>query len=153
MYGYGVHMQLSRDVLSIAAQGDIDSMLAAALRLAQSRLTDSSAFDPFALVTNLEGRLLSAEVDLAGLGKHPESEHIAEAITVQLRTVASTARASAIIVNTRLSERKTDAVEVRLEHREGVAMLVFLPYKRARFGGTIDFGDLMPFPAKQEIFA
>jgi hypothetical protein len=153
MYGYGVHMQLSRDVLSIAAQGDIDSMLAAALRLAQARLTDSSAFDPFALVIDLEGRLLSAEVDLAGLGKHPESEQIAEAITIQLRTVASTARASAIIVNTRLSERKTDAVEVRLEHREGVALLVLLPYKRARFGGTIDFGDLMPFPAKQEIFA
>lgn len=146
-------MQSSREALSIAAQGDIDGMLAAALRLAQTRLTDSSEFDPFALVTDLEGRLLSAEVDLAGLGKHPESAQIADAITAQLRTMASSARASAIVVNTRLSERKTDAVEVRLEHREGAALLVLLPYKRARFGGVIDFGDLMPFPATREIFA
>lgn len=127
-------------------------MLVTAIRLAKQHLADSSEFTPFALVTDVGGRLLAADVDLARLGKHPESDAIADATTAQLRALAPTVRATALTVNTRLSERKTDAVEVRLEHREGAGLLVFLPYKRPRFGGGIDFSELMLFPATPQIW-
>ena len=127
-------------------------MLATAIRLAKQHLAESSEFTPFALVTGLDGRLLAADVDLTGLGKHPESAEIADATIGQLRAIARTMRCTALTVNTRLSERKTDAVEIRIEHNEGAALLVFLPYKRPRFGGAIDFGELMLFPTAQEIW-
>ena len=97
-------------------------------------------------------RLLAADVDLSSLGKHPESDGIANATTNQLRSIAATIRCAALTVNTGLSEMKTDAVEVRIEHREGAALLVFLPYKRPRFGGDIDFGDLRAYPAAPNIW-
>ncbi|MBC7590232.1 MAG: hypothetical protein H7226_04200 [Salinibacterium sp.] len=141
-----------RDVLSVSARTDVDRMLSAALSMAKQQLSGSSEFDPFALVTDIDGRLLAADVDLTGLGRHPESDKIADAATARLRMLAPTARASALTVNTRLSERRTDAVEVRLEHREGAALMVFLPYKRPRFGGAIDFGELMQSPGAREIW-
>lgn len=145
-------MPSPRVALSELAQSDIDRMLVTAIRLAKQHLADSSEFTPFALVTDVGGRLLAADVDLARLGKHPESDAIADATTAQLRALAPTVRATALTVNTRLSERKTDAVEVRLEHREGAGLLVFLPYKRPRFGGGIDFSELMLFPATPQIW-
>ena len=145
-------MPSPRVVLSASAQSDVDRTLDAAIRVAQQHLAESSEFDPFALVTNLDGRLLAADVDLSSLGKHPESDRIADATTNQLRSIATTIRCAALTVNTRLSEMKTDAIEVRIEHREGAALLVFLPYKRPRFGGGIDFGDLRAYPAASNIW-
>lgn len=128
-------------------------MLDAAIRQAKTHLIDSSEFSPFAIVTDGDGRLLAADLDLTSLGKHPGSDEIAAATTAQLRAIAPIVRCIALTVNTRLSERKTDAVEVRLEHREGAAMLILLPYRRPRFGGDVDFGDLMMFPAAPDIWS
>jgi hypothetical protein len=144
-------MASSRVVLSATAQSDVDRVLESAIRLARQHLAESSEFDPFALVTDLAGRLLAADVDLSSLGRHPESDLIADATTAQLRLIAPTIRCSALTVNTRLSDSKTDAVEVRIEHREGAALLVLLPYRRPRFGGDIDFGELSAYPATPDI--
>jgi hypothetical protein len=145
-------MSSSRVVVSATAQSDVDRMLATAISTARQHLSESSEFQPFAIVTDRGGRLLAAEVDLAGLGKHPDSERIADATTAQLRLIAPTIRCTALTVNTRLSESRTDAVEVRIEHLEGVALLVLLPYRRPRFGGGVDFGELAAYPATPVIW-
>ena len=36
----------------------------------------------------------------------------------------------------------SDAARVELEHRDGQALVVLLPYKRKRFGRSIEFGQL-----------
>ncbi|MBG6053773.1 hypothetical protein IWX81_000163 [Salinibacterium sp. CAN_S4] len=145
-------MPSPRVVLSASAQSDVDRILDAAIRAAQQHLAESSEFDPFALVAGLDGRLLAADVDNSGLGRHPESDLIADATTIQLRAIASTIRCAALTVNTRLSELKTDAVEVRIDHREGAGLLVFLPYKRPRFGGAVEYGDLRAYPTVPTIW-
>ncbi|MGV8895937.1 MAG: hypothetical protein ACOH10_12000 [Rhodoglobus sp.] len=145
-------MPSSRVILGELAQVDVDRLLDAAIRLAKQHLADASEFAPFAIVAGIDGRLHEAEFDLTSLGKHPGSAEIVEATTTHLRAIAPNARGTALTVNTRLSERKTDAVEVRLEHYEGGALLALLPYKRPRFSGAIDFGDLMIFPATPEIW-
>jgi hypothetical protein len=145
-------MPSPRVVLSASAQSDVDRALDAAIRVARNHLAESSEFDPFALVTDADGRLLAADVDLSRLGRHPESDLIADATTAQLRAIAGTIRCAALTVNTRLSELRTDAVEVRLEHRDGAAILVFLPYKRPRFGGAVEYGDLRAYPATPTIW-
>ena len=138
--------------LSSAARAELDRMLETSLRMAKGHLDRASEFDPFSLVTDRDGRLLAVDLDKSGLGKHPDSELIAAALVGQLRHIADTLRCTALTVNSRLSEEKTDALEVRLEHREGAAVLVLLPYKRPTFGGIIEYGELRVFPSPVEIW-
>ena len=149
---YGFTMGSWRDALSAPAQADIDRLLDTAIRLTQHHLVEASEFDPFAVVVDSEGRLLAVDLDKSGLGKHPDSVTIMSATAAQLRHIASTTRCTALAGNTRLSQEKTDAIEVRIEHREGVALLVLLPYKRPKFGGRIEYGELKAFPSRREVF-
>ena len=141
-----------RDDLSAAALADVDRLLDTAIRLAQQNLARTSEFDPFALVTDGDGRLLAVELDTAALGKHPDSEMIADATAAQLRHLSPSARCSALTLNTRLSRERTNALEVRLEHRDGVALLVLLPHKRPTFGGNVEYGQLKAFPGKRDVW-
>jgi hypothetical protein len=141
-----------RDGLSAAAQTDLDRVLDTALGLARRSLAEASEFDPFALVTDVEGRLLAVDLDTSALGKHPDSAAIAHATAAQLKTLTASARCTALTLNTRLSQPRTDALEVRLEHREGAALLVLLPYKRPKFGGRLEFGELKAFPGIPEVW-
>jgi hypothetical protein len=142
-----------RDQLSPADQADVDRLLDTALGIARASLAGSSEFDPFAILVDVNGKTLQMELDLAGLGKHPETELILDATGKQLRTLCDTARCTALVVNTRLAKERTDAIEVRLEHKAGSALLVLLPYKRPKFGGVIEYGSLTAFAAQPDIFA
>ena len=149
---YGLSMHSWRDGLSVAAQADLDQVLDASLGLARRSLAEASEFDPFALVTDVEGRLLAVDVDTSALGKHPDSLAIARGITTQLKTLTDSARCTALTLNTRLSQERTDALEVRLDHREGASLIVLLPYKRPKFGGRLEFGELKAFAGPRDVW-
>ncbi|MFZ2965141.1 MAG: hypothetical protein WA006_10725 [Rhodoglobus sp.] len=142
-----------RDGLPAASQADIDRLLDTGLRLARQRLVDASEFEPFAILIAVDGRLLAVDLDTSELGKHPEAEAISLAARAQLRHLAPSARCTALVTNTRLSRERTDAVEVRLEHQDGVALIVLLPYKRPRFGGTTEYGEPAAYPGTREVWA
>lgn len=137
---------------SDAARSDLDGLLAAALRIAQQHLAQVSAFDPFVLVAGRDGRILSAEIDRSELARHPESEELAQAATAQLVELAASVRATALTFGTRLSKERSDAIEVRLEHSEGVSLLVLLPYKRPKFGGRVEYGEVRTFRGAHEVW-
>ena len=140
------------DALGDAARSDLDGLLAAALRIAQQHLAEAAEFEPFVLVVGADGRMLAAEIDRSQLEKHPESEEVVEAATAQLVGLAASVRATALTLNTRLSKERSDAVEVRLEHRDGVSLLVLLPYRRPKFGGRIEYGDTMTYRGAAEVW-
>jgi hypothetical protein len=142
-----------RDALSAAAQADVDRLLDNGLRLAQQHLVAASEFDPFAIIVAVDGRLLAVDLDTSELGKHPDAEAISLAARAQLRHLAPSARCTALVTNTRLSRERTDAIEVRLEHREGVGLIVLLPYKRPKFGGTTQYGEPAAYPGAREVWA
>ena len=142
-----------RDGLSAAAQADLDRLLDSALTIARANLAKASEFEPFAIVADGDGRLLGTDWDTSALGKHPEVEAVLAAALVQLRHIGRTSRATALVINTHLVHENTDAIEVRLEHRDGAALVVLLRYKRARFGPAIEFGELSAFTGKREVWA
>lgn len=138
--------------LSQAAQADLDRLLKAGLDAAERHLTRVSDFMPFVHTLGADGRMLAAGFDLTELGKHPEPEAVIEAVTARLRPGRTGLRATSVIVNTRLQSPRTDAVEVRLEHAEGASMIVLTHYKRAKFGGNVEFGETRAFTKPVEIW-
>lgn len=141
-----------RDTLDADAQADLDRLLDSGMALARAQLAKASEFEPFALVVDAEGRLLAAEWDTGALGRHPEVDEVLAAALVQLRELGATCRATALVVNARLARERTDVVEVRLEHRDGAALVVLLPYKRAKFGPRVDYGELSAFTVTPEVW-
>lgn len=123
----------------VDAQTDVDRLISTALQLGRTRLAEAAEFDPIAIVLDTDGRLLEADIDTSPLGKHPETEDVIAATITQLRLARASARATAIVINTRLSKERTDAIEVRLEHSTGMSLVVLLRYKRATFGGRTEY--------------
>lgn len=141
------------DAISDATQAELDRLLNSALRLAQSRLSEAAVFEPVAVVVVEDGRVLELEPDREGLGKHPEADAIIDNAVRHLRRVRTEVRGTAIVFSTRLAKERTDAIEVRLEHRDGAAAVVLMPFKKATFGGRTEFGDLKAFSARNAVWA
>jgi len=60
-------------------------------------------------------------------------------------------RAIALVTDVRLAE--SDAVRVELEHREGRALAVFLPYRKKRVRRGIEYGNLSAGPGTQQVWS
>lgn len=142
-----------RDDVSPDAQAEMDRLLDSALRVAQSNLAQAAEFEPFAIVMDNGGRVMEVGLDTSGLGKHPESDVLIDNAARHLRQARDVAHCTALVINTRLSKERTDAVEIRLEHKERAALVVLLRYKRATFGNKVDYGDLSAFSGKHDVWA
>jgi hypothetical protein len=140
------------DGVSAAAQTQLDRLLASAIPLAQSHLAHAHEFDPFAIFLREDDRVLEISLDLAGLGRHPETVQVRDAALAQLVRLRDQARCTAITSNTHLRKERTDAIEIALEHAEGAAVTVLLPYKRAKFGSAVDYGTLRAFAGIHEVW-
>ena len=135
------------------AETDLETIVATALRLAKQELLTASEFTPFAIVIDDDGRLLAVDLDTSALGKHPELDEVAEATRVHLTRLASTVRCTALTLNTRLVNERSDAIEIRTEHRDGIALLTLLTYKRPKFGGSTEYGQPRTYPGTREVWA
>ncbi len=149
---YGLDMQSWRDALNADEQADVDRILDSALQVARANLGHASEFMTFALMTDGSGRVLEMTADDALRKKHPNAQALLNQTVTQLRQMANISRCSAIVSNTRIAAQKTDAIEVRIEHRAGAALMVLLPYTRARFTGALTFGDLRLFSHTAEVW-
>lgn len=152
MSRYGLDMQSWRDALNADEQADVDRILDSALHVARTNLGHASEFMTFALMTDGSGRVLEMTADDALRKKHLDASALIKQTVTQLRQMANISRCSAIVSNTRISAQKSDAIEVRIEHRAGAALMVLLPYTRARFTGALTFGDLRLYPHTPEVW-
>ncbi len=142
-----------RDDVSAQAQTQLDSLLDSALSLAQRNLAKASDFDPFAVFLSEDGRYILVSYDKESKGRPPSVETILVNLLDQLRQLERDAICTAIVLGSRLEKERTDAIEVRLEHKAGGSLVVLLPYKRALFGGTTEYGQLKGFSGKRLVWA
>lgn len=139
--------------MSAAAQADLDSLLDSSLSVAQRNLERASEFLPFAIFTSTDGKFILVEFDRESKGKAPDVDAVLSNLVTQLRTVEAEARCTAVVLNSRLDKDRADAIEVRLEHRDGGSLVVLLPYKRPLFGGKTEFGKLHGYAGKRLVWA
>jgi len=138
---------------STATQADLDRLLDIALRLGKTHLAQASEFEPDAILLGADGRVLEIAQDRSGLGKHPDPAEVISNAVRHLRQVRDEARCVALVINTRLSKERTDAIEIRLEHRDGPGLVVLQRYKRATFGNRVDYGQLSVFTSAREVWS
>ena len=110
-----------------------------ALPFATEQLDKHGEFFPYGVALNEAGdpRMVAGD---PGQGERPASTAVLAAIVEGLRRDRDGLRAVALVANVRLFEG--DAVRVELEHIDGHAIAVLLPYKRKRFGRGVEYGRL-----------
>jgi hypothetical protein len=131
-----------RDVASAAVQKDIDALLETALLVAKNTLIESGEFLPFPVAMQADGEVLLVAVEVADLGAKPAPAEVFNRSRELLRQYKDTLRATAIAIDIKTPGDNPDAIEVRIEHRDGTSLAAALPYERKRFAGGLKDGTL-----------
>jgi hypothetical protein len=102
-------------------------------------LSKYGEFFPFGAAISSEGELEMLAAS-PGMGERPISEDVLRALRDGAKASADARRAVAFAADVRVSAG--DAVRVDLEHRDGAALVVLVPYSRGRFKKTVTFGQM-----------
>ena len=129
-----------RDSASQDVQDDLDGLLNKTLPFAEQMLRESGEFYPFAASVALDG-----QVSMIMAGTEDEevpsiAGSMVSVLVAGLQSQKDSLRATAVVANMRFNN--SDAARVDLEHRGGHVLVVLLPYKKKRFGRSIEFGQL-----------
>ena len=124
-------MDTWRDTTSQQAQDDLDGLLNAVMPLAQQTLARYGVMLPFGAATLTSG-------DVSMLAAYPGDDldaltepQVLEGLKSGVQQQAGEYRAVAFVADGLL--HGADAILVDLEHREGVALRMMVPYRRHRF--------------------
>lgn len=141
-----------RATASPQIQNDLDELLRASLGFAQQQLSERGGFYPYAVAITSSG-----ETEM--IGARPDIEHDRPASTdvllscqASLRDRRDQLRATAVIADVAVAGVNGDAIQVSLEHSEGPALTVLLPYTRGTAAGRVEFGELRASAGNHEIW-
>jgi len=137
-----------RDTASAEAQADLDGLLDASLQLGQELLEQHGEFFPVAMRVSAAGD--TAGFAAGGLGERPRSRDVAAVLYEGLEANAAIDRACAVVTDIPLSSG-SDAIRVELEHRDGIAITVVLPYA-SEADGARTFGSLSATTGERRVW-
>jgi hypothetical protein len=121
-----------RETASVEAQGDLDKLTEAALRMAHKLLEKNGEFFPFALAADSGGNLAMVGAD-PGLGDKPPSEAVRKFLFGALKAGQERFRAAVVVSDITLKPRR-EGIRIELEHRDGIAIIVVEPYEKTWLG-------------------
>ena len=146
-----------RDDTSQQVQGELDELLDVSIRAAQQKLDVAGAFYPFAVTLTGAGvtdqltpQVRTGPREVADVGE------VFELCWAALRAEAGAVRAGAVVTN--VGSPEGDAIAVALEHAEGPAIEVYLPYvTQGKTNGKKPaqkhrFGDLQAAPGQPRVW-
>lgn len=140
-----------RESLSEEANADIDRLLNDALPFALQMLDRRGEFYPYAVKLAIGGDIAMVAGD-PGQGEHSRSTDVLPMLYEGLKSERETLRAAATVSDVRIDSPSSDAIRVEIEHREGLALGVFLPYAKKRLGRGLTYGDLQAAPGERRIW-
>lgn len=130
-----------RDGLSDEVQSDLDVLYAPSLDFAERALKETRSIHPFGIALTLDDQLqLHIEEQKSGIQDGTLLVRFAEEM---LSDAKESFKSCALVLDTHLPERKSDAVEMRLEHREGGAIVIQVPYKFSGLRKQLTFGEMI----------
>jgi hypothetical protein len=111
----------------------MDALLGAALPFAKQQLAKHGEFFPYGVAMSRDGQI-GLVAGYTGTERPPSTE-VLDILYEGLRSKAEENRGAAVVADVRLRGEETDAIQVEVEHRDGIALKVFLPYRKKRLGG------------------
>jgi len=139
-----------RDSASKQVQDDLDGLLEACLPFAQEMLDKHGEFIPYASAITSSGETKLVAGD-PGEGEQPSSAAVLQVLVEGLRAERDTMRAAAVVSDVRLSD--SDAARVEVEHQEGQAIVVFLPYRKKRLRRGVEYGEITAGQGDRQVWA
>jgi hypothetical protein len=118
----------------------MDALLNAALPFAKQQLTKRGEFFPYGVAMARDGQI-GLVAGYTGTERPPSTE-VLDILYEGLRSKAEENRGAAVVADVRLRGEDTDAIQVEVEHRDGIALKIFLPYRKKRFGGGLETGQM-----------
>jgi hypothetical protein len=95
---------------------------------------------PFGAAVTTEGQVRLVGADPAS-GEHPASQDVLGLLYEGARQTRADRRAVAFAADVLLKDG-ADAVRIELEHRDGTALVLLVPYTRSRFKKTVALGQM-----------
>ena len=134
---------------------ELETLLDPLLDFAQDLLRKHGEFFPFGGTIDNDGQVALSAAHTGD--ERPPSQEVIDLLADGMRAQASAGqiRAAAICYDSRVTPEggaKTDAIAVSLEHRDGDAVLVMLPYSKGRFTG-LKFGQLVSVAPERRVFS
>lgn len=140
-----------RDSASVEAQADLDELLNASLGFAQQQLTTRGEFYPYAAAIGADGQAEMSAAPPDPTDENPRSADVAAASFGALADKRDTIRAGAVVTDVRMADGG-DAIRVDLEHADGHALTVLLPYIKKRLSKKVEFGELRAQGGQRQIW-
>jgi hypothetical protein len=128
----------------------MDALLNAAIPFAQQQLAKHGEFFPYGVAMTRDGQT-GMVAGYTGTERPPSTE-VLDIIYEGLRSKADENRAAAVVADVRLKGEEADAIQVEVEHRDGIALKIFLPYRKKRFGGGIETGEMRAEAGERRIW-
>ena len=116
---------------------------------AQELLGKNGQFYPFGASVSTDGETSLTPPD-AGLGDHPQPDRVLAGVYDAARATAGENRAAAFVSDVLVEG--SDAVQVELEHRTGIALVVLVPYKPATLKRVPSFRDMSVAPGEPRVW-
>jgi hypothetical protein len=138
-----------RDTASASAQEDLDNLLNVVLPLAQELLGKNGQFYPFGASISADGEASLTAADPA-LGDHPQPDQVLAGLYDGARADAAGNRAAAFVVD--VLANGSDAVRVELEHRDGIALVVLVPYQPSTLNRVPKFEQMSVSPGEPQVW-
>lgn len=140
-----------REEISEPAQDDLDGLVEPVWDFAEHQLVARGEFFPFAFVVGTDGEQSMAAADVGD--DKPESSEVIEVLNAGLTEKRDDLRAIAVVADVHLPDLETDAIRLVLEHREGVALEIVIPYLVQGMPRQVAFGELIVSEADRVIWA
>ncbi len=117
-----------RDDASEEVQDDFDRLAEVTLAAARSFLDAEGAFIPFPMAIKTDGVLAPIGLEQLLPPTPPDVIEVMAGLVGLFRERRGSIRALAIGADVLIPDEMMDAIEVRLEHRDGLALKIVVPY-------------------------
>ena len=128
-----------RDSASQTAQDDLDALFSAVLPFAEQALGKSGQMYPFGASVDDDGHVAMIAA-ASELNDRPRSDDVLASLYLGAQAQSSQCRAFAFVADVRANGG--DAVRVEVEHREGVALALLVPYTKSRIRKAVTLGSM-----------
>jgi hypothetical protein len=139
-----------RDQASAGAQRHLDELLGVTLGFARGQLLEHGEFFPYGAAVTSAAQVEMVAPELTQSDEHPTSADVLAACVETLIARRAGIQAAAVVADVATPEG--DAIRVDLEHAEGIALTVLLPYSLSRSGGPPDYGQIRAQAGRAQVW-